>query len=40
MNKYEAEAFNWEDEYAPDFMSEEGNYNLLVRCAMKLGTLL
>ncbi|CAH3018653.1 unnamed protein product [Porites evermanni] len=24
MNKYEAEAFNWEDEYAPDFMPEEG----------------
>ena len=32
MNKYEAEAFNWEDEYAPDFMPEEGNYNVLVRC--------
>ena len=41
MNKYEAEAFNWEDEYAPDFMPEEGNCNsyVLVRYAMKLGTL-
>ena len=39
-NKYEAEAFNWEDEYVPDFMPEEGNYNVLVRYAMKLGTLL
>ena len=34
MNKYEAGAFNWEDEYAPDFMSEEGNYNMWVRCAI------
>lgn len=40
MNKYEAGAFNWEDEYAPDFMPEKGNYNVWVRCAMKLGTLL
>ena len=40
MNKYEAEAFNWEDEYAPDFMPEKGNYNVWLRCAMKLGTLL
>ena len=31
MNKYKAEAFNWEDEYVPDFMPEEGNYNVLVR---------
>ena len=40
MNKYEAGAFNWEDEYVPDFMPEEGNYNVLVRYAIKLGTLL
>ena len=40
MNKYEAGAFNWEDEYAPDFMPEKGNYSVWVRCAMKLGTLL
>ena len=40
MNKYEARAFNWEEEYVPDFMPEEGNYNVLVRYAMKLGTLL
>ena len=32
MNKYETGALNWEDEYAPDFMPEEGNYNVLVRC--------
>ena len=38
MNKYEAGAFNWEDEYVPDFMPEEGN--VLVRYAIKLGTLL
>ena len=32
MNKYKAEAFNWEDEYVPDFrVPEEGNYNVLVR---------
>ena len=36
MNKYEAEAFNWEDEYVPDFMPEEGNYNVLVRYAINL----
>ena len=39
MNKHEAGAFNWEDEYVPDFMPEEGNYNEWVRYAMKLGTL-
>ena len=36
MNKYEAGAFNWEDEYVPDFMPEEGNYNVLVRYAINL----
>ena len=43
MNKY-AEAFNWEDEYAPDFMPEEVKVTIwcyvLVRYAIKLGTLL
>ena len=31
MNKYEAGAFNWEDEYVPDFIPEKGNYNVLVQ---------
>ena len=28
MNKYEAGALNWKDEDIPDFMPEEGNYNV------------
>ena len=28
MNKYEAGALNWKDEDVPDFMPEEGNYNV------------
>ena len=28
MNKYEAGASNWKDEDIPDFMPEEGNYNV------------